>query len=124
MKLADDGETLIIDYRLVDDDVRSVIDLHRKLDESLRETGCGELQYWYPEHELPAAVHKLSRDGIHQSGTTRIAKSPEEGVVDENLKVFGTENVFVCSSSVFPTSGQANPTFFLGAFAVRLARYL
>ena len=124
MRLADDGETLIIDYRLLEEDVRSVIELHRKLDESLRKSGCGELEYWFSQDELPSAIHKMSRDGIHQSGTTRIAKSPQEGVVDEDLKVFGTQNVYVCSSSVFPTSGQANPTFFLGVFAVRLARHL
>ena len=38
-------------------------------------------------------------------GTTRIAAAAEDGVVDENLKVWGTPNLYVCSSSVFPTSG-------------------
>jgi choline dehydrogenase-like flavoprotein len=66
----------------------------------------------------------MSKDGIHQSGTTRIAKNAELGVVNNDLKLWGTENIFVCSSSVFPTSGQANPTFLLGAFAVRLAHHL
>jgi len=45
-------------------------------------------------------------------------------VLDSDLKVWGTENLYVCSSSAFPTSGQANPTFFLGAFAARLAQHL
>ena len=47
----------------------------------------------------------MSRDGIHQSGTTRIADSAERGVLDKDLKVFGTNNLYVCSSSAFPTSG-------------------
>jgi hypothetical protein len=124
MTLADDGETLIIDYHITDDDVNSVIRLHKALELYLKETGCGELEYWYPENELSESIKQMSRDGIHQSGTTRIANDPETGVVDRDLKIWGTDNVYVCSSSVFPTSGQANPTFFLGAFAVRLARHL
>jgi choline dehydrogenase-like flavoprotein len=66
----------------------------------------------------------MSRDGIHQSGTTRISATSEQGVVDANLKVWGTKNIYVVSSSVFPTSSQANPTFLLGAFAARLANHL
>ena len=66
----------------------------------------------------------MSIDGVHQVGTTRIARNARDGVVDENLKVWGTNNLYVCSSSVFPTSSQANPTFLLGAFAVRMARHL
>ncbi|AKD57249.1 GMC oxidoreductase [Spirosoma radiotolerans] len=124
MELGPDGEGLVVHYDLTEADIQSVIKLHRVLDTWLRDCGCGELIYWYTEDELPAAIRSMSRDGIHQSGTTRIADSPAKGVVDQNLKVWGTQNVFVCSSSVFPTSGQANPTFFLGAFAIRLAEYL
>jgi hypothetical protein len=124
MELGSDGETLIIHYDLLEDDVQSVIKLHRALDDVLQQSTSGKLEYWYSPEELPAAIRKMSKDGIHQSGTTRIANSPEEGVVDHNLRLFGTDNVYVCSSSVFPTSGQANPTFAIGAFGVRLAEYL
>jgi choline dehydrogenase-like flavoprotein len=124
MELASDGETLVIKYSLTDADIESVIKIHDVLDNHLKENDCGELEYWFNKDELPEAIRNMSKDGIHQSGTTRIADSPEKGVVDQNLKVWGTENVYVCSSSVFPTSGQANPTFFLGAFAVRLAEHL
>jgi choline dehydrogenase-like flavoprotein len=124
MSLGQDGETLVIDYSLTENDINSVIKVHDELDKYLRETGCGSLEYWYPRSELGEAIKNMSKDGIHQSGTTRIADSPKKGVVDKNLKVWGTENVFVCSSSVFPTSSQANPTFYLGVFAVRLANHL
>lgn len=124
IELGPDGEKLIIHYELSEVDIESVIKLHEVLDNWLRKCECGELEYWYPQNELAQAIRQMSRDGIHQSGTTRIANSPEEGVVDDDLKLWGTKNVFVCSSSVFPISGQANPTFLLGAFAVRLAGYL
>ncbi len=124
MALSPDGETLEIHYHLTDRDVNSVIKAHEVLDNWLRQCGCGQLEYWFPREELPDAIRAMSRDGIHQSGTTRIADSPKRGVLDQDLKVFGTSNLYVCSSSAFPTSGQANPTFLLGAFAVRLAHHL
>lgn len=124
MEIAPDGETLVIHYKYTDRDVDSVIRTHELLDKWLRKCKCGELEYWFPRNELAKAVHSISKDGLHQVGTTRIAATSDEGVVDENLKVWGTSNLFVCSSSVFPTSGQANPTFLLGVFALRLAHHI
>lgn len=124
MKLGSDGESLIINYSPTVADVDSVIKLHEALDKWLKDCNCGELSYWFSKEDLPGAIKKMSKDGLHQSGTTRIADSPDMGVVDKNLKVWGTNNIYVCSSSVFPTSGQANPTFILGAFAARLAQHL
>jgi choline dehydrogenase-like flavoprotein len=124
MVLGDDGETLEIHYQLTDTDVDSVIRAHGLLDIWLKKCGCGKLDYWFSREELPKAIRTMSRDGLHQNGTTRIADSPGEGVLDSDMKVWGTNNLYVCSSSAFPTSGQANPTFSLGAFAVRLAHHL
>jgi choline dehydrogenase-like flavoprotein len=53
-----------------------------------------------------------------------MAANAADGVVDANLAVFGTENLFVASTSTFPTSSQANPTLTGVAFAVRLAEHL
>jgi choline dehydrogenase-like flavoprotein len=124
MHLGPDGETLEIHYRCSDADVDSVIRTHELLDKWLQHCGCGRLEYWWPKEELPVEIRKLSRDGIHQCGTTRMADDPREGVVGRDLRIHGTRNVYVCSSSAFPTSGQANPTFFLGMFAIRLAGML
>ncbi|SEJ39188.1 Choline dehydrogenase [Dyadobacter sp. SG02] len=124
MYLGEDRETLHIDYSLADEDIRSVIRTHEALDHWLRECGCGELQYWFGEDAIFEAIKGMSRDGMHQSGTTRMAESPARGVVDMDLKLWGTKNVYICSSSVYPTSGQANPTFLLGVFACRLAKHL
>jgi choline dehydrogenase-like flavoprotein len=124
MELAEDGETLNIHYSYTDEDVDSVVRTHDLLDKWLRQCHCGELDYWFPKQEIPAAIRAMSMDGIHQVGTTRIAARAEDGVVDKDLQVWGASNLYICSSSVFPTSGQANPTFLLGAFAVRLAHHL
>jgi choline dehydrogenase-like flavoprotein len=49
---------------------------------------------------------------------------PKLGVVDPNLKVHGTGNLYVAGSSVFPTSGIANPTLTILALVMRLADHL
>jgi len=46
------------------------------------------------------------------------------GVVDPDCRVHGIDNLFVASSSVFPTSSHANPTLTIVALAIRLADHL
>jgi len=60
----------------------------------------------------------------HHIGTTRMSNNPADGVVDSNLKIHGTNNVYVASSSVFVTSGVANPTLTIVALSLRLADHL
>lgn len=125
MYLGEDNETLIIDYSYSDEEIDRCIKAHRILDKRLKELNCGKLEYYHEtEDQLRESIRLHSKDGLHQIGTTRIAPSAKDGVVDANLKVFGTENVYVCTSSVFPNSGQANPTFFLGVCAAMLAEQL
>jgi len=124
MRLGPDGETLEIHFAYSDADANSVIRVHEILDQWLRKCGCGHLDYWFAREDFGKEIRAMSRDGIHQSGTTRMADSPELGVVDRDLRVWGTRNLYVCSGSVLPTSSQANPTFFTSVLAVRLARML
>lgn len=60
-------------------------------------------------------------DTYHHMGMARMANSPSEGVVDRNLKVFGTRNLFVAGAATYPTTGCANPTFTAIALGLRLA---
>ena len=60
-------------------------------------------------------------DHFHHMGTTRMADAPTRGVVDRDCAVHGVQNLYVASSSVFPTSGFSNPTLTILALAVRLA---
>jgi hypothetical protein len=57
----------------------------------------------------------------HPGGTTRMAHSANEGVVDKNLKVFGFDNLWLVSTSVMPTGGAANPTMTLLMLAINCA---
>lgn len=62
--------------------------------------------------------------GNHHMGGTRMARTPQTGVVDRNAKVFGTENLFCAGSSIFPSAGFCNPTFSIVQLSLRLADHL
>ncbi|WP_411699542.1 GMC oxidoreductase [Conyzicola sp.] len=121
---ADGQPGLDIDFRYSQQDVDSVIAAHEHLDERLRASGRGRLVYLEAEEERGASVRAQASDGFHHIGTTRMSADPADGVVDSDCRVHGVDNLFVASSSVFRTSGEANPTFLAACLAVRLARHL
>jgi choline dehydrogenase-like flavoprotein len=59
--------------------------------------------------------------GGHDMGTTRMADDPRHGVTDRHGKVHGVDNLFLAGSSLFSTSGSANPTLTLVALTLRIA---
>jgi choline dehydrogenase-like flavoprotein len=48
----------------------------------------------------------------------------KDSVVDKNLKVFETKNLYVCDGSVFTTAGNVNSGLTIATFACRLAKHL
>ena len=63
-------------------------------------------------------------DAIHQMGATRIGPDRDSGVVDNNLRVWDTDNLYLAGATVFPSTGFANPTLTAIALALRLAQHL
>jgi len=53
-------------------------------------------------------------------GTTRMGADPTTSVVDPSCRVHGYANLYVGSSSVFPTSGFSNPTLTTLALCLRI----
>lgn len=95
-----------------------------ELKRQLANAGVGELllEPWL-EDERSDWTSRLA-DQNHHIGTTRMGVSARDGVVDPDLRVHGTRNLYVASSSVFPTGGHSNPTLTLIALAIRLADHL
>ena len=71
-------------------------------------------------------VEELPRTkwGHHHVGTCRMGDDPRSSVVDRNLQVHGTKNLFVAGSAPFVTSGNAHPTLTLTALSLRLGDFL
>jgi choline dehydrogenase-like flavoprotein len=113
---------LRIQARFTEQDVDGIVTAHKELDRVLREQGLGHVEYL--SDDVAAHVRRRVGAGFHQAGTTRMADEPGDGVVDRNLAVHGYPDLYVASSSTFVTSSQANSTFMIVAFAVRLADHL
>jgi choline dehydrogenase-like flavoprotein len=84
--------------------------------------GRCRLEPWVQSEQVP--MSEALHETYHYMGTTRMADTAAEGVVDRNCAVYGMNNLFVAGSSVFPTAGQANPTLTLVALALRLADFI
>ena len=53
----------------------------------------------------------------HPQGGNIISRNPKLGVVDEQLKVYGYDNLFISDASVFPSSIGVNPQITVMTFA-------
>ena len=73
--------------------------------------------------ENPAFIAEF-HDAYHQMGGARMAESADQGVVDAQLKVFGTSNLYALGAATFPSGSFANPTLTALALAVRLSDHL
>jgi choline dehydrogenase-like flavoprotein len=113
---------LYIDWRHTALDIHTVAASFQIMAAELAGSGCGRLDY-DPE-TLEELVMRDGAFGGHHIGTTRMSASRSSGVVDADCRVHDVSNLFVASSSVFPTSSQANPTLTIVALALRLADHL
>jgi choline dehydrogenase-like flavoprotein len=91
----------------------------------LEASGVGTFHLSKSDEEFLANPEKKKfNSNAHNIGTTRMATSPEFGVVDTDCKVYGMKNLYIAGASVFPTSSHANPTLTLIALALRLGEHL
>ncbi len=110
---------LEVDWCFTDFDRRSMTETLQLLTERFASAGLGTFEFG----NEPPSLENMT-DAAHQMGTTRMAGCPEEGVVDTDCRVFGTENLYIASSAVFPTGPSYSPTFTILALARRLGQHL
>jgi choline dehydrogenase-like flavoprotein len=110
---------LQVNWCFTDLDRRSMAKTLELLTERFAKLGIGTFDFG----DDPPTLENMT-DAAHQMGTTRMAARPEDGVVDTNCRVFGTENLYVASSAVFPTGPSYSPTFTILALARRLGEHL
>ena len=60
----------------------------------------------------------------HAVGTARFARTPEEGALSPECRVWALPNLFVVDGSFMPTSGGVNPSLTITANAFRVAAHM
>jgi choline dehydrogenase-like flavoprotein len=111
-----------LDWRFTEQELRTTLRMQQLLAEELGRAGIGRLRL--DEALADGAWPAEASGSFHHMGTTRMHEDPKQGVVDAHCRVHGVANLYVAGSSVFPTSGHANPTLTIVALAVRLADHL
>jgi choline dehydrogenase-like flavoprotein len=109
-----------VTWRWGDLERRTVDETFRELNRNFERAGLGSVRLRDAED-----IEMMTPAGDnHPTGTTRMHRDPAHGVVNKHGRVHGIENLYVTGSSVFPTSGYANPTLTIIAMAARLADHL
>ncbi len=119
-----------LDWQLSEADKHSARVFGQTFDAELRRLGLGTFHAseWLDSTDRQWPVdptvgnHPIA--GYHHMGTTRMSADPASGVVNADCQVFGYDNLFIAGSSVFSTSGWANPTLTIAALSLRLADHL
>lgn len=102
-----------INFHLTDFDKRTHERAHQLIESLMEARGLSEIKR--TAHYVEAA---------HHMGTCRMSDDPASGVVDRNCKLHGSNNLYVCGSSVFPSGGARQPTLTIAALSIRLAHAL
>lgn len=84
----------------------------------------GELHWAYDPESAPYPRLPGDSDIYHPGGSTRMGTQAQSAVVDRDLRTFAVPNLWVSSTSVFPSGASANPTLTLMLFTMRLADHL
>jgi len=115
---------LKISFQYCREDAEQIVRAHEALDRALRANRIGSLEFKPGRQRSVESVLAQARDGMHQIGAARMSCDRSMGVVDANCQVHGVDNLFLASTCVFPSSGNANPTFTGVALAIRLADHI
>lgn len=115
---------VVLDWRLSGNEVDHLLRFTQRVKAAVENASLADLEI---EPALaaknPSFLDQL-HDTTHHAGGCRMGESERDGVVDCNLRVFGTENLYAAGACVFRTCSNANTTFTAMAFATRLSRHL
>jgi choline dehydrogenase-like flavoprotein len=115
---------VILDWKAGSEELASIREFAIRCDRALRAAGLAHITVVDDLANSEPGFIGMLHDIYHQTGGARMAESQEDGVVDRNLRVFGTRNLYVAGAASFRTTSNANVTFTALAFVTRLIDHL
>lgn len=120
----DEKGKFCVDWKISATDIDSIRTVGDLMIRRIKESRLGkfvEIQKEFKDGEF--SEHNLY-DVFHPTGALRMGTSPENSVVDWDLKVWGIDGLYINSTAVFPSSGAANPGLTHFALTFRLSDHL
>ena len=115
---------VVLDWRVGSEELVSIREFTLRCDRALRAAGLARLKILEDLTNLEPQFLATLRDNYHQAGGTRMAETEQDSIMDRNLRVFGTTNLYVAGAASFRTTSNANTTFTALAFVTRLVNHL
>jgi choline dehydrogenase-like flavoprotein len=113
-----------LDWRVGELERRTMTGFARTVAKELERLNLGTVQLAEAPDFSARDTLGAAGDLFHHMGTTRMSRSPREGVTRHDLRCHDVDNLFIAGPSVFPASGIAEPTFTALALCVRLSDHL
>tara|TARA_B100000780_G_scaffold149094_1_gene104206 strand:- start:2058 stop:3485 length:1428 start_codon:yes stop_codon:yes gene_type:complete len=118
--LSRQDKKIIINYKIYQSDLRTIKNLSKKIYNFFSAKPFLEKKIILSNEN----IKKNLQDSSHHMGGLCYSVNPKKTVIDKNLRIMGTKNIYACTSAIFPTSGSVNPTMTIIALAQRLAMHL
>jgi len=115
---------IAVNWDISDATWKTVIEIASLLKSELEYLNFGKVVYQKSITADYKGWKNLLSDVNHHMGGLKMSSDKTTGVVDQNLKIWGIENLHIASTAVFPTSSHSNPTLTLLALCCRLADHL
>lgn len=115
---------LIVDWNIKKKDVNSIkliCDTFKNAWQKAELNKIAEFKIKIPDK---FKLKKNSTRAHHPTSTIRVGTKKSNSVVNKDLKLWNVDNLYVCSTAVFPSSSCSNTGFILLALAARLEDHL
>ena len=112
-------EKLEVDWKISNNDKKSLILTHKYLSSLLASKKLGKL-----ESKITNYDWNIWNGSSHFMSTTVMSKSEKDGVVDTNCRSHDINNLYICGPSIFPTPTYSNPMLYIVMFSMRLSDHM
>lgn len=115
---------VVLDWQVGTEELPSIREFAHRCDRELQAAGLASLRISEGLMKLDPEFLAGLRDNYHHTGGARMGETAQDGVVDRDLRVFGTTNLYVAGAAMFRTTSNANTTFTALTFVTRLVEHL
>ncbi len=113
-----------LDWKIDGRELETIAFFAERVRNGLRDAGVADLSLDPKLQARDPAFLAEAADTYHQMGGSRMGRNATDGVVDGDLRVFGSANLYVAGAAVIPSSGFANCTLTAISLGLRLCDHV
>jgi choline dehydrogenase-like flavoprotein len=115
---------LIIDWKIKRKDTESIKLICSAFKNAWEKSGLNKIAELKIKIPKSFTTKNNFKGAQHYTGTIKIGSRRSNSVVNKDLKLWNINNLYICSTAVFPSSSCSNTGFTLLALAARLENHL